>query len=157
MPYKDPIKKKEYAKKYNSQSHIKEQKRLSRRERYLKNWEQERTRGRQYYQEKRDWILAKNRKYIRENPDKRKNTMLKYEYGITLDDYNKMFNAQGGKCAICQRHQNELKKTLCVDHDHKTGKVRELLCMTCNTDLASVENRLEEMMKYLNKHRKDVN
>ena len=157
MPYKDPLKKKEYAKKYSSQPHVKEQKKLSRRERYLKNWEQERTRGRQYYQEKKDWILAKNRKYIRENPDKRKNTMLKYEYGITLDDYNKMFNAQGGKCAICQKHQNELKRTLCVYHDHKTGAVRELLCMTCNTDLASVENRLEEMTKYLNKHRKDVN
>jgi hypothetical protein len=81
------------------------------------------TRGKQYYQEKKDWILAKNRKYIKENPDKRKNTMLKYEYGITLDDYNKMFNAQEGKCAICQKHQNELKKTLCVDHDHKTGQL----------------------------------
>lgn len=157
MPWKDPIKKKEYAKKYNSQPHVKEKKKLSRRESYLKNWERERARGREYFKENRDWILAKNRKYIKENPDKRKNTMLKYEYGITLDDYNKMFNAQGGKCAICQRHQNELKKTLCVDHDHKTGAIRELLCMTCNTDLASVENRLEEMTKYLNKHRKDVN
>ena len=134
-----------------------EEKRKLRREKYLKYYERERTRGKQYFQENRELILAKNRKYNKENPDKRKNAILKYEYGITLDDYNKMFNAQGGKCAICQRHQNELKKTLCVDHDHKTGAVRELLCMTCNTDLASVENRLEEMMKYLNKHRKDLN
>jgi hypothetical protein len=134
-----------------------EEKRKLRREKYLENWDKERTRGRQYYQEKRDWILFKQRKYVKENPDKRKSATLKYEYGITLDDYNKMFNSQEGKCAICQKHQNELKKTLCVDHDHKTGAVRELLCMTCNTDLASVENRLEEMMKYLNKHKKDVN
>ena len=83
--------------------------------------------------------------------------MLKYEYGITLDDYNKMFNEQEGKCAICQRHQNELTRTLCVDHDHKTNKVRALLCVTCNTDVSVVENRLEEMTKYINKHRKDVN
>jgi len=134
-----------------------EEKRKLRRERYLKYYEKERARGREYFKENRDWILAKNRKYNKENPDKRKSVMLKYEYGITLDDYNKMFNAQEGKCAICKKHQNELKKTLCVDHDHKTGKVRELLCMTCNTDLASVENRLEEMTNYLNKHRKDVN
>ena len=83
--------------------------------------------------------------------------MLKYEYGFTLDDYNKMFNEQEGKCAICQRHQNELTRTLCVDHNHKTNKVRALLCLTCNTDVSVVENRLEEMMKYLNKHRKDLN
>ena len=41
-----------------------EEKRKFRREQYLKNWDKERTRGRQYYQEKKDWILAKNRKYI---------------------------------------------------------------------------------------------
>jgi len=158
MPYKDPIKKKEYAKKYNSQSHIKEQKRLSRRERYLKNWEQERTRGRQYYQEKRDWILSKQRKYTKENPDRRKCAMLKYEYGITLDDYNKMFNAQEGKCAICQKHQNELKQTLYVDHDHKTNKVRSLLCKNCNVALGYYEkydtNKFEA---YLKKHKEKLN
>lgn len=134
-----------------------EEKRKLRREKYLKYYERERARGREYFKENKNWILAKNRKYNKENPDKRKSAILKYEYGITLEDYNKMFNAQGGKCAICQKHQNELKRTLCVDHDHKTGAVRELLCMTCNTELASVENRLEEMTKYLNKHRKDVN
>ena len=57
MPWKDPIKKKEYAKKYNSQPHVKEKKKLSRRESYLKNWEQERAKGRQYFQKNREWIL----------------------------------------------------------------------------------------------------
>jgi hypothetical protein len=48
----------------------------------------------------------------------------------------KCLNEQEGKCAICQRHQNELTRTLCVDHDHKTNKVRALLCITCNTDVS---------------------
>ena len=128
-----------------------------RRQQYLKHKEKRLKQYAEYRNLNRDKIRSKQDKYNKENPIKRKNAMLKYEYGITLDDYNKMFNEQEGKCAICQRHQNELTRTLCVDHDHKTNKVRALLCVTCNTDVSVVENRLEEMTKYLNKHRKDVN
>ena len=128
-----------------------------RRQQYLKHKEKRLKQYAEYRDLNRDKIRSKQDKYNKQNPIKRKNAMLKYEYGITLDDYNKMFNEQEGKCAICQRHQNELTRTLCVDHDHKTNKVRALLCLTCNTDVSVVENRLEEMMKYLNKHRKDLN
>ena len=135
---------------------VEEQKQY-RRQQYLKHKEKRLKQYAEYRNLNRDKIRSKQDKYNRENPIKRKNAMLKYEYGITLDDYNKMFNEQEGKCAICQRHQNELTRTLCVDHDHKTNKVRALLCLTCNTDVSVVENRLEEMTNYLNKHRKDVN
>lgn len=128
-----------------------------RRQQYLKHKEKRLKQYAEYRDLNRDKIRSKQDKYNKQNPIKRKNAMLKYEYGITLDDYNKMFNEQEGKCAICQRHQNELTRTLCVDHNHKTNKVRALLCLTCNTDVSVVENRLEEMMKYLNKHRKDLN
>ena len=128
-----------------------------RRQQYLKHKEKRLKQYAEYRDLNRDKIRSKQDKYNKENPIKRKNAMLKYEYGITLDDYNKMFNEQEGKCAICQRHQNELTRTLSVDHDHKTNKVRALLCLTCNTDVSVVENRLEEMTKYLNKHRKNLN
>ena len=134
-----------------------EERKQYRREQYLKHKDKEKAAREIYYSKNKKEILERQQKYNKENPIKRKNTMLKYEYGITLDDYNKMFNEQEGKCAICQRHQNELTRTLCVDHDHKTNKVRALLCVTCNTDVSVVENRLEEMTKYINKHRKDVN
>ena len=134
-----------------------EEKKQYRREQYLKNKDKEKTAREIYYSKNKESILARNKKYNKENPDKRKSAILKYEYGITLDQYNEMFRAQEGKCAICQRHQNELTRTLCVDHDHKTNKIRALLCLTCNTDVSVVENRLEEMTKYLNKYRKDVN
>ena len=128
-----------------------------RREQYLKHKDREKETRRKYLIKNREKILEKQRKYNKENPLKRKNAVLKNVYGITLVQYNEMFETQEGKCAICQRHQNELTRTLCVDHDHKTNKVRALLCVTCNTDVSVVENRLEEMTKYINKHRKDVN
>ena len=128
-----------------------------RRERYLKNKDRDKAVRKIYRAKNREKILEVQKKWNNKNFNRRKNIILKNVYGITLDDYNKMFNEQEGKCAICQRHQNELTRSLCVDHDHKTKQIRALLCITCNTNLASVENRLEEMTNYLNKYRKDVN
>jgi len=64
---------------------------------------------------------------------------LKRYYGITLDKYNEMFNKQNGLCAICGKHQVELKQRLQVDHCHKSEKVRGLLCPKCNSKLGQYE------------------
>lgn len=65
-------------------------------------------------------------------------------YGITIDQYDAMFCAQGGKCAICRMPESRVLygKTahLVVDHNHDTGKVRSLLCHRCNTALAAIED-----------------
>lgn len=55
-------------------------------------------------------------------------------YGITRDEYLAIYDAQGGKCAICQRATGA-SKNLSVDHDHETGEVRGLLCTPCNRDV----------------------
>lgn len=55
-------------------------------------------------------------------------------YGITRADYWDLHKYQGGVCYICQRATGKTKR-LTVDHDHKTGMVRGLLCSTCNTIL----------------------
>lgn len=52
-------------------------------------------------------------------------------YGLTYEEYWKVYEYQGGKCAICQRATGARKK-LSVDHDHNTGAVRMLLCTRCN-------------------------
>lgn len=52
-------------------------------------------------------------------------------YGITADEYWALYDHQGGKCAICQRATGKTRM-LSVDHDHKTGEVRGLLCNYCN-------------------------
>jgi hypothetical protein len=57
---------------------------------------------------------------------------LKFNYGISLEDYNAMLMQQNGACAICKKKPN---KVLCVDHCHTTGVVRGLLCRKCNLAL----------------------
>lgn len=53
-------------------------------------------------------------------------------YGITPDQYQELFDRQEGKCNVCEKHQDELKHRLAVDHNHKTLEIRGLLCQTCN-------------------------
>lgn len=52
--------------------------------------------------------------------------------GLTVDQYWEIYDAQGGCCAWCGKHETEHKKDLCIDHEHETGQVRRLLCETCN-------------------------
>lgn len=61
---------------------------------------------------------------------KRKDHNLRHNYGITIEQYEQMYERQGGRCAICRGTNNG--KPLSVDHDHKTKKVRGLLCVNCN-------------------------
>jgi hypothetical protein len=78
-------------------------------------------------------------------------------YGITLDDYEAMCEAQKGVCKICgnkETHKGALGRTkpLCVDHCHATGKVRGLLCNDCNVLLGRAKDNvtvLESAINYL--------
>ncbi|WP_237075950.1 endonuclease VII domain-containing protein [Mycobacteroides abscessus] len=53
-------------------------------------------------------------------------------YGITAEQYWAIYEYQGGCCWICRRAKGTGSKRLSVDHDHKTGYVRGLLCSPCN-------------------------
>ncbi len=68
---------------------------------------------------------------------------------FTSLDYDRVYQIQGGKCAICRQHQSEIKKTLEVDHDHDTMLVRGLLCCGCNMHLGKFEQIRERAEKYL--------
>ena len=60
--------------------------------------------------------------------DRRRDTEYQKRYGITLEDYNLLLEHQGGKCGICLKPPGS--RRLAVDHDHRTGMVRGLLCST---------------------------
>lgn len=79
---------------------------------------------------------------------------MKRDYGITIIEYNKLFIKQEGMCAICEKHQKDIKRRLCVDHCHKTGKVRGLLCGRCNTAAGLLDEStgiMKKMIEYLKK------
>jgi len=87
---------------------------------------------------------------------------LMQNYGISRDDYEAMFVAQGGRCAICGRpetsraNNGQTVKELSVDHDHATGKVRSLLCHSCNKGIGHLQDNPEIVQAaadYLRKHK----
>ena len=98
-----------------------------------------------------------NAKWYSENPESRKEYALKQKYNIDLKALETMFNKQNNVCAICLV-DFKISGRPCVDHDHRTGKVRELLCANCNTAIGSLKENtqiLKNAVKYLNKHKKE--
>jgi len=117
---------------------------------YKKHKEKELCRAKQYRDEHRETINinAKIRYHTRKGYDYE----LRKNYGITIDDYNKMFEEQNGCCKLCGRHQSEQKFRLCVDHNHETGRVRGLLCTRCNVGLGYYERFSLKIITYLGKY-----
>lgn len=72
-----------------------------------------------------------------------------YQYGLTIAAYRALLESQNGRCAICGAKQGEKLK---IDHDHRTGKVRGLLCGSCNVGIAAVEKHPVAAYEYLRKH-----
>jgi hypothetical protein len=74
---------------------------------------------------------------------------LKRQYGISLNEYVSMLVAQGQKCAICgsPSPNREGADSFDVDHDHKTGKVRGLLCKDCNLTIGTAHDSPEALRK----------
>ena len=76
------------------------------------------------------------------------------KFNMTLNEYDELLEKQNGVCAIC----GEINKhgwRLAVDHDHRTGKIRGLLCHYCNVALGQVNenvNTLSKMITYLTTH-----
>jgi hypothetical protein len=82
----------------------------------------------------------RNRDYIRKTT---RAAQLKSLYGITVSKYNELLSLQNGVCAICQTPPNMNGRTntnLHVDHNHKTGSLRGLLCSRCNLSIGKFED-----------------
>ena len=85
---------------------------------------------------------------------RKRDAYLQKKYGISLIQYNKKLKNQMWSCDICKKHRSSFKKSLAVDHNHKTGVIRGLLCYFCNkfrvgrNDLASATALYEYMRKY---------
>lgn len=96
----------------------------------------------------------------RSRPKERlKNNRLNSYYGITFDEYNKMRDEQNFSCVICGKHEDDCGRyKLVVDHCHTTGKVRQLLCSSCNSGIGHLkesEQILTSAIAYLRKFIKE--
>lgn len=89
------------------------------------------------------------RDYRKKNPSKMKEIDLKKNFGISLEYYYDLLEKQKEVCALCKRRETKvdgrsgLPFALAVDHCHKTGKVRGLLCMKCNRALGLLEDNID--------------
>ena len=106
----------------------------------------------------KECVLKRNRKSAQKNKKRIWENKLKYRYGITVEEYKNFLNLQGGCCSICKTKNPAQKRKqsnyFCVDHCHETGKVRGLLCSTCNTALGLLgdnKDNLLEAIKYLSR------
>ena len=90
------------------------------------------------------YMRAWQRKSRAANRDYYKNADLRKNYGVTLDWYNAKHDEQNGLCAICARPETAVIRgktiALAVDHCHDTGKVRGLLCRSCNNAIGAFEH-----------------
>ena len=118
----------------------------------------QRLHSKEHYVKVRD-VWNKKRRDLRTDPSeiaKRHHHHLKRKFGITGADYEKMLKSQDGKCTICGSTKpgingNVIKK-FAVDHDHKTGKIRTLLCANCNQGLGNFKDSptlLRQAAEYL--------
>lgn len=92
------------------------------------------------YQKNRDARLKLSADDRRNNPDKFRDRRLRKVYGISLNDYETLLKKQNGRCAICRRPATDFKRKLAVDHCHKTGRIRGLLCAGCNAYLGRIQD-----------------
>jgi hypothetical protein len=106
-------------------------------------------------EERREW----QRIYRLNNPEKFKDSDLRRSHGISLDGYTEKLVSQGGVCAICRGPEKRLHRgqvrNLAVDHCHKHGHMRGLLCGDCNTALGLFQDNPELLLRaasYLSSH-----
>lgn len=124
------------------------------------------TRSKRYRAANREKVLEKARRWQRikalepGHSEVVRGRNLRRVYGISTADYDAMFLAQKGLCAICARSPEHVsKRRLAVDHNHVTGQLRQLLCAACNTMIGLAHESAERLMSaasYLKRHQKEL-
>ncbi len=105
----------------------------------------------QYYQNNKEAFRERNKRRYKEKgaQDREvwRDTYYRKNYGITLEQYNTMLITQNNVCAICKL---TCSRRLSVDHCHKTGKVRGLLCIKCNRGLGNFNDEISRLKAAVN-------
>lgn len=102
------------------------------------------------YQKNPEKQKNKLKTYYKINKQKSYEYSLKNLYGLTIDEFNHMKIQQNHSCKICKTHESNLKRKLFVDHCHDTGKVRGLLCQSCNTMIGNSKDNILILQSAIN-------
>lgn len=125
---------------------------------YIKNKEKYEARRLKHRAENRETVLAREKACrMSKSFEKRTEIRLKALFGMTYEDYTAMATAQSNVCAICMQAE-AVRKHLCVDHCHETGKIRQLLCGKCNSGIGMFGDdpvKVRSALLYLEKHSED--
>lgn len=107
----------------------------------------------------REGRIAYQRARRKATPHLEKGRALRGSFNISLNQYLEMHDRQDGKCAICNRPETQMRsgkvKALAVDHNHKTGAIRGLLCSDCNTGIGKLKDDpvvIRKAAEYLEYH-----
>lgn len=151
--YDNSLKGKKYRKAYKKLPKVKE------RDKIRRNLPENKIRQQEYQKSPKVREYDRKRSKLPERRSYAKNTSLLKLYNITIDDYNQMLKNQDNKCAICGNNETAtirgILRKLAVDHDHKTGLVRSLLCSRCNSVLGYTRDDIDTLTKciqYLQGH-----
>jgi hypothetical protein len=77
----------------------------------------------------------------------REDAIMRRKYGISLTDFKKLLDFQGGGCALCHKKLDVKRRRMNVDHDHERNEVRGILCTGCNTGLGHLGDDIEGLYK----------
>lgn len=78
--------------------------------------------------------------------EKRYFNSIKQRYNLSKENYEKQYNIQKGLCFICNEKETRFNGKLCVDHNHKSGVIRKLLCHKCNIGVGCMEDKTKEIL-----------
>lgn len=104
-------------------------------------------RNQRYIEANREAVRARAREWYAANPEKAREKQLKVRerrYGIDRTTYFAMIEEQSNQCKLCSKQGTETKP-LVIDHCHRTGKVRGLLCNECNQALGLLKDQIETL------------
>ena len=115
----------------------------------LKNKEHSLAYQKEYYKKNKKQIDETNKEYYEKNKGKtieyQRKLALKTRYNLTLEKLDEMLIGQNHKCLICDKSLMETRR--CVDHNHKTGKIRGILCIECNSVLGMSHDNVDILKK----------
>lgn len=134
----------------------------------INNLEKKKQYSKEYYGLNLDKYKLLNEKRYIDNPEKHRNASKQWRlnnlekhrgnqlksrfwpnssWQEALKSYQSLFNDQKGLCGCCQKPQSDFKKRFAVDHCHKTGKIRGLLCATCNKGIGLLQDNSDIVYK----------